>query len=76
MGQVCLEVDVLAAVCDYIRDYTAREGFPPTIRELAQGLGRSSQTVMCCLGVLEAQGRLVRVPGKARGLRLLPAGGW
>lgn len=61
------QADVLA----YIRDFTARNSYPPTIREITGGCNLSSTSVadynLLCL---EERGYLNRIPGTARGIVL------
>jgi repressor LexA len=55
----------------YIAQYRAEHGFPPTIREIAAGVGlKSTSTVAYYLRDLEAQGELIRQPERSRGLRV------
>lgn len=55
----------------FIEDYMEQNSLPPSIREIAQGCYLNVSTVSRYLGILEAQGRLQRIPGKARGLKLM-----
>ena len=55
---------VLTAIQDQIR----RQGYPPTVRELAQHLGVAVGTVQAHLRALERKGALKRRPFQARGL--------
>jgi repressor LexA len=57
---------VLTAIQDRFR----RQGYPPTVRELAQHLGVSIGTVQTHLRALERKGALKRRPFQARGLCL------
>ena len=57
-------------VLDAIQDRLKRQGFPPTLRELAQYLGISIGTVQAHLRALEHKGALKRRPFQARGLSL------
>jgi repressor LexA len=57
---------VLAAIQDCVR----RQGYPPTVRELAQHFGVSIGTVQAHLRALERKGALKRRPFQARGLYL------
>ena len=57
-------------VLDAIQDRLKRQGFPPTVRELAQHLGVSIGTVQAHLRALERKGALKRRPFQARGLSL------
>jgi repressor LexA len=57
---------ILGAIQDRLR----RQGYPPTVRELAQHLGVSIGTVQAHLRGLERRGALKRRPFQARGLSL------
>ena len=57
-------------VLDAIQDCLRRQGYPPTVRELAQHLGVSIGTVQAHLRALERKGVLKRRPFQARGLSL------
>ncbi len=58
----------------FIRQYLIRSGYPPTFREIAEGVGlRSTNSVTHQLGQLEERGLIEREPGVYRGLRLLDA---
>ncbi len=53
---------------------TVEQGCPPTIREIAKAIGvRQTYAVQCHLAVLEEQGYVRLVPGKARGIILTSA---
>jgi SOS-response transcriptional repressor LexA len=55
----------------FIGEHNDRHGFPPTIREIGEGVGlRSSSTVHAHLQYLEDVGQLTREPGLTRALRL------
>ena len=66
------------AILKYIAAYRGQHGFPPTVREIAQGVGlRSTSTVAYYLRDLEESGQLERQPERSRGIRLAsdpPAG--
>ncbi len=51
----------------YIREHT----HPPTIREIAEGCFLSNAGVVRHLNHLEDTGRLIREPGRARGITLV-----
>jgi len=63
----------LNRMCSFIQDYTARRGFSPSLREIAAGCGLSLNAVSRYLGQLEAQGRVTRIPGQARSVRVVGA---
>ena len=59
----------------FIRDHTARNSFPPTVREIVKGCGLSSNLVAeYNLQVLEHRGYATRIPGAARGITLTALG--
>ena len=59
---------------DFIRDYLRRHQKPPTLTELADGLGlRSTNAVSKILAALAAKGYIERERGTARGVRLVQA---
>ena len=59
----------------FIRDYTARNSFPPTVREIVKGCGLSSNSVaQYNLQVLEHRKYATRIPGAARGIALTALG--
>jgi repressor LexA len=62
-------------VREAIQDRLRRQGYPPTVRELAQHLEVSSGTVQAHLRALERKGALKRHPFRARGLYLTPPEG-
>jgi repressor LexA len=55
----------------FIRQYTADQGHPPTLREMSAGVYMAMGTIIRCLDKLEAQGRIARKHGKSRGITLL-----
>ncbi len=60
-------------ILDFIKDYIARYGYPPSIPEMAQTFGCALSTIHGHLENLEKKGYL-RLPGnRARGLVLLEA---
>jgi repressor LexA len=67
-----------AEVLSFIRAYLLRHGYPPTQRQIAEGVGLSSvSSVHYQLGRLEAGSALRRRQRSVRGLRLiepLPSG--
>ncbi len=53
----------------FIRTYIQREGVPPTLREIADGLGiNSTNGARSLVEVLERKGAIERRPGLSRGL--------
>lgn len=59
---------------DWIRGYITTNGYPPTIREIAAGLGLYYGGVMYRLQQLEASGAIRRKPGIPRSI-VVTAGG-
>jgi len=55
----------------FIRQYTADQGHPPTLREISAGVYMAMGTIIRCLDVLEVRGRIARKHGKSRGITLL-----
>lgn len=64
------EHSISQTIFSFICSYLDQHGFPPSLREIAHGCYLSLSTVSKYLGILEAQGRIKRQPGRARGLTL------
>ena len=65
-----------ARVLAFIREYTARHPYPPTLREIVEGCGLSSASVaLYNLRVLARNGYVTRIPNTARGI-VLTGQGW
>ncbi len=63
-------------IFDFIKDYTASFGYPPTVRDIGKAVGlASSSTVHAHLANLEKLGVLRRDPTKPRALELRDRGG-
>ena len=59
-------------IFDFIRKYSAKYGYPPTVRDIGKAVGlASSSTVHAHLANLEKIGLLRRDPSKPRALDLL-----
>ena len=59
-------------IYDFIRKYSAKYGYPPTVRDIGKAVGlASSSTVHAHLANLEKVGVLRRDPSKPRALELL-----
>jgi repressor LexA len=59
-------------IFDFIRKYSARYGYPPTVRDIGKAVGlASSSTVHAHLSNLEKIGLLRRDPSKPRAIELL-----
>ena len=56
-------------IYDYILDFTARHGYPPSVREIGEAIGlKSPSTVHFHLKGLEESGRIVKAEGKTRAI--------
>jgi repressor LexA len=61
-------------ILDFIVAFTAREGYPPTVREIGHGVGLTSvSSVQAQLDQLERGGRIERRPHSPRALRVVEA---
>src|SRR6478609_9516243 len=59
-------------IFDFIKQYSAENGYPPTVRDIGKAVGlASSSTVHAHLANLEKLGMLRRDPTKPRALELL-----
>lgn len=59
-------------ILDFIQDAVAKQGYPPTVREIGAATGlRSSSTVHAHLGKLEKKGYIRRDPTKPRAIEIL-----
>lgn len=59
-------------VMNYIREFTLKKSFPPTVREICESLGiRSTSTVHAHLQTLEEKGYIRRDPTKPRAMEIL-----
>src|SRR5689334_5287327 len=59
-------------ILDFIKRYSAKQGYPPTVRDIGKAVGlTSSSTVHAHLANLEKRGLLRRDPSKPRALELL-----
>lgn len=56
---------------DMIRAYTAEHGYPPTNRELGEMLGVTASTACRMLKMLALKGKIVKVPGGSRAIRVI-----
>lgn len=59
--------DVLTMISAFIR----RNHVPPTVRDLAELMGTTSNAATYMLGALERKGAIRRVPWKARAIQLV-----
>jgi repressor LexA len=59
-------------IFDFIKRYSAKHGYPPTVRDIGKAIGlTSSSTVHAHLANLEKQGVLRRDPTKPRAMEIL-----
>src|SRR4051812_6681 len=59
-------------IFDFIKQYSAKYGYPPTVRDIGKAVGlASSSTVHAHLANLEKVGLLRRDPSKPRAIELL-----
>src|ERR671930_965985 len=59
-------------IFDFIKKYSAKYGYPPTVRDIGKAVGlASSSTVHAHLANLEKLGLLRRDPSKPRAIELL-----
>ena len=68
-------------IFDFIKKYSGKYGYPPTVRDIGKAVGlASSSTVHAHLANLEKAGLLRRDPSKPRAIEMLdqarPAGWW
>ncbi|NTU62176.1 MAG: transcriptional repressor LexA [Chloroflexi bacterium] len=60
------------AILDFIRDFSGKTKYPPTIREIGKSVGISSTSVVNYnLNVLEKQGHIARDKTISRGIKLV-----
>lgn len=60
-----------AEILRIIREFLEVNEYPPTIREIAASMAITHRGASDHLKALERKGVLARMPGKARGLRIL-----
>jgi len=66
--------DVQTAILEFLAERIESEGMPPSQTEIARAFGfKSVRAAQYHLEALEAAGAIERLPGKARGLRVLQA---
>jgi repressor LexA len=59
-------------IITFVQVFTRNNGYPPTVREIGEGVGISSpSTVHAHLAALREAGAIERMEGKPRALRLL-----
>lgn len=58
-------------ILDFIREFTKSKGYPPTVREIGDGVGITApSTVHAHLAALQASGHLTREEGKPRAMTI------
>jgi SOS-response transcriptional repressor LexA len=55
----------------FIKKYVREHTHPPSIREIGEGCYLSNSVVIRYLDQLENEGKLIREPGRARGITLV-----
>jgi len=60
------------AVLSFVEDFCHRQGYPPTVREVAAHFGIQPRAAADHLAALKRKGYLHREPGRSRGLSLSP----
>lgn len=61
-----------AAVLKYLKDFTRKHGFQPSIREMCDYFGFGSpNAIICHLNALEAKGKLKTGRGKSRCIEIV-----
>lgn len=59
-------------ILQFVQDYDSKNGYPPTIREIAVGVGlKSSSTVKGHLDRLERDGQIRRKEGTVRAIEVI-----
>jgi repressor LexA len=58
------------AVLDFVEEFCERQGYPPTVREVAAAFGIQPRAAADHLEALKRKGHLHREPGRSRGLSL------
>lgn len=63
------------AIFDFIKEAVRKRGYPPSVREIGEGIGlRSSSTVHAHLEKLEQKGYIRRDPTKPRAIEIIAPG--
>ena len=63
--------ETLELVYSYIVSYVKKEGYPPSVREICQGVGiKSTSTVHAHLRRLQDEGKIEYIPGKRRAIMI------
>lgn len=62
-------------IFEFIQDFAAERGYPPSIRDIAKGLGyQSTKAIKIHLDDLAREGVIKRQPGRARAIQVEPWG--
>jgi repressor LexA len=64
--------DKQQAVLDFVEEFARRQGYPPTVREVAAHFGVQPRAAADHLEALNRKGHLYREPGRSRGLAIFP----
>ena len=63
--------ETLEIIYAFIVSYVKREGYPPSVREICQGVGiKSTSTVHAHLRRLQDEGKIEYIPGKRRAIMI------
>jgi repressor LexA len=65
------DLDLDTSIVDFIKQYSHEHGYPPTRREVATGVGKSTMTVQDHICRLADKGVLDLDKGVSRSIRLL-----
>lgn len=63
--------DTRNRIVQYIEQYDERNGYGPTLEQIAAAVGVNYSTAQWHLSVLEQQGRIVHEPYKARSVEVV-----
>lgn len=66
---------ILERVYGFIEQYIREEGLPPTQREIANRCKLSSEKTLDALSILEARGKIERIEGQQRSIKILTSTG-
>ena len=62
-------------ILDYMKEYVAKWGYPPTVRDIAAALGiKSTSTVQKSMEILEQEGYIRKQAGKRRAFEVVQGG--
>ena len=64
------------AVLEFVEEFVASQGYPPTVREVAAHFGIQPRAAVDHLAALKRKGQLHREPGRSRGLVLASRAQW